>query len=246
MLFSFFAGCVATCLGAVLGVLIKKPSKKLVAIMFAFAAGTMLGIVFIDLLPQAVDHSDIVHTCVGLGFGAFFIFAITRLDAKADKPIKDAHDLFAHEGHDHKKLFLLGLTIMIAIMLHDVPEGLVIGAAGRVDSGLVTAILILLHNVPEGMIMALPLKASGVKTWKVVGICFLAGVPTMLGAALGYVIGVNDILISYSLAIACGAMLCLVFVEMLPTMYEYHENRKLQTAMIIGGAVFALILHTVI
>lgn len=246
LVFAFFAGCIATGIGGGVGVIIKKPSKKYIALMFAFAAGTMLGIVFIELLPEAQEVGGLVHTCIGLGLGAIFIFVINRLDAKANNKIENMHDLFAREGHEHKKLFVLGLIIMFAIMLHDFPEGLAIGAAGRVDASLTTGILILLHNIPEGMIMALPLKASGAKSWKVVGICFLAGIPTILGAMLGFAIGINDILIAYSLAIACGAMLCLVFVEMLPTTYEYHTNRKLQTAVIIAGAVFALVLQTII
>lgn len=254
LVFSVIAGIGATCIGGVLGILIKKPSRSYIAIMFAFAAGLMMGITFIELIPESTEYGGIVHACIGLGIGVIFVFIVSRLDSQVstDKKnqqsyeIKEAHDLYAPAGHDHKKMLLIGMSIAIIMIMHDFPEGLVIGAASRIDSGILATIIIMLHNIPEGMIIALPLKAAGVSNWKIILFCTLGGISTMLGAFFGYAIGVTDILVAYSLAIAAGAMLCLVFVEMLPTTYEYHTNKKLQTAIIIAGTVFALVLHAII
>jgi len=255
LLFSVVAGIVATCIGGFIGMLVHNPSRPYIAIMFAFAAGLMLGITFINLLPSSLELGGLLHTCIGLCAGVVFVFLVSRLDARVSREqtnqqvaeIKDAHDLYAPIGHDHEKMLLIGLSIAIVMTLHDFPEGLVIGAASRIDSGIFATIIIMLHNIPEGMIIALPLKAAGVKRRKIFAFCILGGLSTLLGAAFGYSIGVTDVLISYSLAVASGAMICLVFLEMLPTMYEYDVRRKkLQTAAIIFGTVCAIILHTII
>jgi len=245
--------------GGTLGIIIKKPSKNYIALMFALAAGAMLGISFFELLPSAVELGGILHMSLGLLIGIIFVFFIRIGDKKKDSEKSNAESIVL-EGETRgelpetgtgskaqsRRLSKAGFLIFIGIMLHNLPEGLVIGAGGRVQAGLIASLLILLHNIPEGMAMALPLKASGAKNIKIVGICFLAGLPTVLGALVGYLMGANAILTAYSLSLACGAMLCIVFAEMLPAVYEYSENKILNTVIVIAGAVFALVLGSVI
>ena len=247
ILFSLIAGGLGTGLGGIIGVIVSRPGKQYIAFMFAFAAGVMLGLVFIDLLPTAQALGGLEHTCIGLGAGFLFVFIIKRNDG-SDKhtPIQDPHDLFVREDHDHKRMFFMGIAIVTAMLLHDIPEGMIIGASGRIGAGLAAGIMIMLHSIPEGMAMAVPFHSSGVKRWKIVGICFLAGIPSVIGAIIGYAIGVSDILIAYSLLIACGAMLCIVFMEMMPTVYEYTTKRKLPAIALIAGVVLAIVLESVL
>ncbi|MCM1321670.1 MAG: ZIP family metal transporter [Bacteroides sp.] len=145
----------------------------------------------------------------------------------------DNLDELIHSDHMrvHKKekrgLFAAGLVMLCAIALHNVPEGMVIGTsyAEATDasanlfsgSGFITAVVIGLHNVPEGMAVSVPLVSGGMGRIKAVLLTLLSGVPTVLGAVLGYAIGgINVMMLVLSLGFASGAMLYVVFGELLP------------------------------
>ncbi len=122
-----------------------------------------------------------------------------------------------------RQLFLAGLVMAFAIALHNFPEGMVIGAsyASDVVSGgigsLAIAIVIGLHNVPEGMSVAVPLAAGGMKKVRATLITAVTGAPTILGAIVGYLLGaLSPVWLAVSLSFASGAMLYVVFGELLP------------------------------
>jgi ZIP family zinc transporter len=112
-----------------------------------------------------------------------------------------------------------------AIALHNLPEGMVIGASGAgaalgvTFSGapLILAVVIGLHNLPEGMAVSTPLIAGGMGRIGAVLVTALSGAPTVLGALLGYHMGMaGPLSFSLSLSFASGAMLYVVFGELLP------------------------------
>ncbi|NLY53095.1 MAG: ZIP family metal transporter [Firmicutes bacterium] len=120
-----------------------------------------------------------------------------------------------------------GLFMAIGIALHNLPEGLAIGA-GYISSaslGLTIAISLALHNVPEGMVTAAPLLLGGVNKWLVIGITTAAGLMTPLGTFLGAaVLSVSPEFISSAMALAGGAMIYIVSDELIPQSHEYHSH----------------------
>ena len=146
-------------------------------------------------------------------------------------------------------LFLAGLVMAAAIALHNVPEGMVIGTsfARSADQilanrgGLTMAVVIGLHNIPEGMAVAVPLISGGMRKWKSVGITALSGAPTILGAVLGFLIGtISPTALVISLSFASGAMLYVVFGELLPESILMWKS-KLPAALVILGLLTGLI-----
>lgn len=137
-----------------------------------------------------------------------------------------------------------------AIALHNFPEGMVIGAsyasdevAGGVSSGLATAIVIGLHNVPEGMAVSVPLVAGGMKKWKATILTAITGAPTILGAMLGYFLGtLSPVSLALSLSFASGAMLYVVFGELLPESILMWRSKAPAFAMLVGLLVGVIIL----
>lgn len=274
ILVTFIAGVGGTGIGGLIGVLTKRDSKKVVSLLLAFAGGVMLAVVCFDLLHEAIQpHSDnagfiaLVIGCTIVGY--LIVFGINKLidvhlkkevPHTSDKDHPDVHDdlgeiIHADHLEHHKKsdnrLFMAGLVMAIVIALHNLPEGMVIGATYAKDpsvilggSGIIVAIVIGLHNIPEGMAVSVPLVSGGTKKWKAALYTALSGLPTVIGAVIGFTVGgINEVGLSVSLALASGAMLYVVFGELLPESILMWKS-KLPAFMILFGLMlgFALVL----
>ncbi len=150
-----------------------------------------------------------------------------------------------------KELFVAGLVMAFAIALHNLPEGMVIGAsyateteeALKMSGGLAVAIVIGLHNIPEGMSVSVPLIAGGMKKTKAVILTTLTGIPTIFGAMLGYYLGtLSPLSLALSLSFASGAMLYVVFGELLPESILMWKSKAPAFAMLVGLLVGIIIL----
>lgn len=251
---TFISGVIGTGLGGVIGAVLKRDSNKIVSLLLAFAAGIMLAVVCFDLMSEPIEMMKaegstlppltplIVVAAVGAGYGVIYLlnFIIDKRTNREVKHIDENHpttadnlDELIHSNHyeTHKNaksnLFIAGLVMMFAIALHNLPEGMVIGASYAISddvvanlfsgSGFIMAIVIGLHNVPEGMAVSVPLISGGMGKVKAVALTALSGLPTVFGALLGFAIGgISDIMLVLSLGFASGAMLYVVFGELLP------------------------------
>ena len=147
------------------------------------------------------------------------------------------------------QLFIAGLVMAFAIALHNFPEGMVIGASYASDEvtgsvgGLATAIVIGLHNIPEGMAVSVPLVAGGMKKLKATLLTAVTGIPTILGAMFGYFLGtLSPVMLALSLSFASGAMLYVVFGELLPEAILMWRSKAPAFAMLVGILVGVVIL----
>lgn len=116
-----------------------------------------------------------------------------------------------------------GLIICIGIAIHNIPEGLAIGAGFDNSNklGLSIAIAICLHDIPEGVSMALPMKIANIKNYKILVYVFLSGMCTMVGTIIGYLLGtISSNVIAFCLSFSAGAMLYIVSGELIP---EYNK-----------------------
>ena len=138
-------------------------------------------------------------------------------------------------------LYVAGLVMACAIALHNVPEGMTIGASfaapdGALEStGMVMAVLIGLHNIPEGMAVAVPLLSGGMSRIRAILITAACALPTVLGAWLGYWLGdIGPLGLAVSLSLASGAMLYVVFGEILPQSVLMHRSKTPAFFVILG------------
>ena len=267
------AGVGGTGLGGLLSACIRKDSDRIVSLLLSFASGVMLSVVCLDLITEAISEAGhgaggLSLTIFGVLLGFLVIFLLNHIiDKKTNHEIPhidpehpktaDGLDELIHFDHyeEHRKsrrnLFMAGLVMACAIALHNLPEGMVIGAAyasqpaanAFTGSGFVMAIVIGLHNIPEGMSVAVPLISGGMRRWKAVCITALSGAPTILGALLGYWIGVmGPAALCLSLSFASGAMLYVVFGELLPEAILMWRSKLPAFATLVGMLVGILII----
>ena len=263
------AGVVGTGLGGLIGALLQKDSKRTVSLLLSFAGGVMLSVVCFDLVTEAIETNAGIGIVVGaIAFGVAVTYGLNYLidrktnpevphiDANHPQTADDLDELIHSdhlEQHYAKKdsalgLFVAGVVMACAIALHNVPEGMTIGASYASNDGvmgsaaLILAILIGLHNIPEGMAVSVPLISGGMPKWKAVLITASTGIPTILGALLGYMLGeIGPMGLTMSLGFASGAMLYVVFGEILPqSILMYHS--KLPAFSAIAGILAGILI----
>ena len=263
------AGVVGTGLGGLIGALLQKDSNRIVSLLLSFAGGVMLSVVCFDLVTESVETNVgiwIVIGAIALGVTVTFLLnhlidkkvnpEVPHIDENHPKTADDLNELIhsdhleQHYGNSENKLglFIAGIVMASAIALHNVPEGMTIGASYASNNGvlgsaaLALAILIGLHNIPEGMAVSVPLISGGMKKWKAVLITAASGIPTILGALLGYVLGeIGPLGLTMSLGFASGAMLYVVFGEILPQSILMYHSKLPAFSTIVGILVGMLI-----
>ena len=276
VIITFITGVVGTGLGGVIGAILKRDSNKIVSLLLSFAAGIMLAVVCFDLMSEPIEMMKsgtvpkltplIVAVAVIVGYGIVYLLnlfidkktnhEVTHIDKNHPATADDLDELI-HSNHyeTHKKsksnLFIAGLIMMSAIAIHNLPEGMVIGAsyAGTdviktlfSGSGFILAIIIGLHNVPEGMAVSVPLISGGMSKAKAVLLTALSGLPTVFGALIGFALGgINDITLVLSLGLASGAMLYVVFGELLPESILMWRS-KLPAFAVFSGTIVGFLL----
>ena len=273
---TFISGVVGTGLGGVVGAVLKRDSNKIVSLLLSFAAGIMLAVVCFDLMSEPINLMNegrvpsftplLVVVAVIVGYGVVYLlnlFIDKRTNCEVGHIDKnhpstaDNLDELIHSNHyeTHKNaksnLFIAGLVMMSAIAIHNLPEGMVIGAsyAGTdimkslfTGSGFIMAIVIGLHNIPEGMAVSVPLISGGMGKPKAVLLTALSGLPTVFGALIGFALGeINDIMLVLSLGFASGAMLYVVFGELLPESILMWRS-KLPAFAIFAGMIVGFLL----
>ncbi|MCL2089407.1 MAG: ZIP family metal transporter [Oscillospiraceae bacterium] len=253
-IFSAIAGILGMGLGgAVSAILLKRPSDKIMCWTLSFAAGIMTGIVCFSLVPEAIAISHAGIAIAGLIIGIIVIMVLNRIVDRLTK--KSTVDLTVHHTHEElyhtnditqnrTKMLRSGIIMFTAISLHNLPEGIAIGAGGSHDLqfGLLITLMILLHNLPEGMAVSAPLLAGGLNRWKVIFLTALSGAPTLLGGVIGLYIGnISDAAVALSLSIAGGAMLYVVFGEIIPQSIVMTKNRT-ATIVTLSGIIMGLVL----
>ncbi len=204
------AGVIGTGSGAIIALFVKNPSRALLGFILGFAGGIMLAIVLSDLLPEAVEAGSFLTAFIGLLVGTLFVLY-------ADLKIPHFH--FFETTEELARFIRTGAILGLGIAMHNLPEGIAIGASYVASPavGFTLAVTIALHNIPEGLAMACPLCAGGMRLRWILLYTAMAGLPMGLGAFAGASLGaVSPLVLSLSLGFAAGAMLYIIFGELIP------------------------------
>ncbi|MDR3019563.1 MAG: ZIP family metal transporter [Treponema sp.] len=247
ILFSGAAGILGMGVGGIISaILLKKPSDKIICWLLSFAAGVMVSIVCFGLVPETLKLTNSIVCLFGLILGIIVIMVLNRIidritETKVEKlMVHHTHEELYHESQmikDPSQMLRSGILMLIAIALHNVPEGIAIGAGGSYNFrlGALLAIMIALHNIPEGMAIAAPLLVGGINRWKVILLTAMAGGTTLIGGLIGIALGnISELAVALSLSIAGGAMLYIVFGEIIPQSIVMTKNRTTSIVTLFG------------
>lgn len=242
---SLLAGLL-TGVGALGVFLIRTLSARIEDGLLSFAAGIMLAASFFSLLLPAIEYGEaqydtrnvaVLIAIVGIMSGAGALFLMHRW-------LPHEHFLAGHEGPDSKALGRIWLFV-IAITLHNFPEGMAVGvgfAGGDVANGITLATGIGIQNIPEGLAVAVSLAAIGYSRTRAFYVGFLSGLAEPLGGLFGaFAVSAAGPLMPWTLAFAAGAMLFVISDEIIP---ETHRRgfENLATFSLLTGFVFMMYL----
>lgn len=203
--------------------------------LLAFTAGIMMAAATMSLIPEALSYGGFVPLGIGLLLG---VITLTLLERSI--PHIDLEHNRKGIAFDQK-----AMLIVAAITLHNIPEGLSVGvsyASDAADTGNLIAFAIGLQNAPEGFLVALFLINQRITKLKAFIVATLTGAVEIPMALLGfYLTSVVSSLVPYGLAFAAGAMLYIIYKELIP---ESHGdgNETTSTYSFIIGLLFMIFL----
>jgi ZIP family zinc transporter len=263
-LLSLVAG-LGTGLGGLVAV-IRKPGKRSFGFLMGLTAGVMISLSFLELVNKAWALKGFWTATIGFGVGAFFMLMIDiavphirfgeREIQLLESPMGQGADVPPHPGRHRygrvlnnggivdQRLFKTGVLLAIGITIHNLPEGIAVGA-GYMHSpkfGFFLAMAILLHNIPEGIATALPLCTSGVCKWDSFRVALFSGLVEPIGALVAALFLKSfQALVPGALAFAGGVMMFITLDELIPTARE-HGHQHYTAIGIILGSIFVFLL----
>lgn len=237
-----------TALGAGLVFFFKRIDQKVLNLMLGFAAGVMIAASFWSLLAPAIEMSEesgtpgYIPAVVGFLAGGLFLYIV-------DQYLPHLHlDRKMEHAEGIKTSWQRSVLLVMAITLHNIPEGLAVGVAfgalaNNPDMGVLTGAIALaigigLQNFPEGAAVSVPLRREGFSRLKAFNYGQLSGVVEPIAGVLGAlaVIYITPML-PYALSFAAGAMIFVVVEELIPESQNGHETDLSTIGAMIGFAV---------
>ncbi len=242
---------IGTTFGACFVLFMKKNLSILVEkALDGFAAGVMVAASIWSLLIPAINQSEymgklsFIPAATGFWIGILFLLLLDHL-------IPHMHQ-HSSEDEGPKSNFTRVTKLVLAVTLHNIPEGMAVGVvyagwiAGNKDisimSALVLSIGIAIQNIPEGAVISMPLHAQGVPKKKAFAYGVLSGAVEPAGAIITIVLsGIIIPALPYLLSFAAGAMLYVVIEELIPEMSQ-GKHTDISTIMFAVGFSLMMVL----
>lgn len=241
-----------TAFGASFVFFTKTVNQKVLDFMLGFTAGVMIAASFWSLLAPAIEQAEQsgglpwLSPAIGFMLGALFLFGM-------DKVLPHLHIGFQmSESEGIKTTWHRSVLLIMAITLHNIPEGLAVGVAfGAVGAGLENASLagavalaigIGLQNFPEGLAVSMPLRREGFSRRKAFWYGQMSGIVEPIAGVLGalLVIYMHPIL-PYALSFAAGAMIFVVVEEVIPESHNSGNTDLATMGTMIGFTVMMIL-----
>jgi ZIP family zinc transporter len=240
-----------TALGAAMVFFFKSINRKALDGMLGFAGGVMIAASFFSLLAPAIEMAEITYAegkglppwaaaAIGFVMGGVFLRLADRFLPHLHIGAKETEGIKTHWGRS--------ILLVLAITLHNIPEGLAVGvgfgaaalSSGTIAGAISLALGIGLQNFPEGAAVSIPLRREGMSRLKSFFYGQASGIVEPIAGVLGAVLVLSmQAILPYALSFAAGAMIFVVAEELIPEAYR-EGNDHIATAGIMMG--FALML----
>lgn len=234
-LLTFLAGF-STLLGT-LFIFIKTNKKEtIIAASLSFAAGVMTCVSFIELLPEG-------HHLIGGTYQPFVSILLSLLFINIGIIVSSIIDAFLPENQN--KLYKVGIISMLAIILHNIPEGIITFLASSADRslGASLALAIALHNIPEGISISIPIYYATKSKKKAFFYTLISGLSEPFGALLAFLFLKNivtDTIMGFLFCFIAGIMLHISFYELIKEAKTYKSKKFVLVFFVIGTLFMAI------
>lgn len=241
-----------TALGAAMVFFFKEINQKILNSMLGFAAGVMIAASFWSLLSPAIEMTEEmggipwIPAVVGFILGGAFLYGIDRILPHLHMGLK------IDKAEGIKTNWQRSILLVLAITLHNIPEGLAVGVAfgvlasnpdvGALAGALALAMGIGLQNFPEGAAVSIPLRREGFSRLKAFNYGQLSGVVEPIAAVAGaYLVFLMKPILPYALSFAAGAMIFVVVEELIPESQTGNETDLSTIGAMLGFATMMLL-----
>lgn len=218
-----------------------KNNENIINKSLSYSLGIMITLSIIDLIPEALSYQtniNIITILITLIFITLGIILSNIIDSIIKTKI------------NNNKLYRLGIVSLIALILHNIPEGILtyITTKNNFKLGLKLSLGIALHNIPEGIAIAVPLFYSTNNRKKAYTLTLISALSEIFGVIIARIFLekiINNLLLSFILSITAGIMIYISLYELIPNIKEY-KNKKITYKYIILGIITMFICHLIL
>lgn len=241
-LITFLAGC-STLLGY-LFIYLKNNSNKVLVSSLAFASGVMFLISVVDLIPSSfINISTVYYVVPAFLIVSVFVVVGIVFSMLIDKYLPD-------NSYSDSGLYRVGMISMLAIMFHNIPEGIAtfLTSSHDIKLGITLATALALHNIPEGIGVAIPIYYGTNNKKKAFLYTLISGMSEFLGAVFASIFLINfssDMFMGCLYAIIAGIMMQISIYELLPSSLKYKNYIRTFIYFIVG-IIFMLVSITLL
>ncbi len=241
VIYSFLITSIAgfsTLIGLIPCYMNREKKDVIIPASLSFSAGVMLTISILSLIPKSLElfiwKFKLIPAVIIL---AIFIVTGIVISMTIDQKIE--------KSFHNNKLYKLGIISIIALILHNIPEGITTFISTNLDTklGLFLAISIALHNIPEGISIAVPIYYSTNKINKALFYTLISGFSELLGAIIAWLFltkYLTDFTLGITLSLTAGIMLHISIYELMPNSLAYCQKKATIIAFISGIMIMLL------
>lgn len=236
-LITTFAG-LSTMIGVLPVFISNYKEEQIIPAALLFASGVMLTISFLSLIPEGFTlFFQNVLIIPSILFTAIFVVLGIGFSAEISRKIE--------EKLSFNYLYRLGIITVIALIFHNIPEGITTFLSSRHDLslGLTLSLGIALHNIPEGISVAVPIYYATKSRKKAIIFTFISGFSETIGAIIAYLFlapFITSFILGLILSIAAGIMIHISIYELIPTSFKYQLSMIMLLFFVFG--VFIMVL----
>lgn len=222
--------------GGIIALLVGNVRRTIASFLILVAAGMMMIIIVLDILPESISIGGMPVTIVGVLAGLYGIRQFERI----------SHRVIAiTTGLRSDAWIRSGLLLSFAVALHNFPAGIALGSSLVNGPQLVQSLSItmIVHAIPEGIALVLPFVMAGMSNVAIL-LVVIVGLPTGLGACLGYLFGmIVPGFQALLLGVTVGTILYIAIVEMVIPAWKENGGSSVTAGMLIGGLLGAVLIE---
>lgn len=240
ILLTIIAG-MSTVLGSLIFFSPRLAGKQNLSFFLGLSAGVMIYLSFIELIPFSIKYVGFIWANLLFFTGIAFIALIDFLIPHhyLNEKISQKRTIY------DPKLFSVGLTVAIGLVIHNIPEGMAVFISSFADIrlGFLLAFAIAIHNIPEGIAVATPIYHATRSRKQAFKFALISGMAEPLGAIIAFLLFrhlLTDQVIAYIFATVAGIMTYISFDELLPACYRENNGHRAILGIIIGMLIVFL------